>query len=635
MKTPMTVLRLCLGAGAMCLAVRDCDRAQGAPAQAPIQQTAPTNHPPVRLTATSGLEQVEARANRGDADAQYDLGGRYSKGDGVPLDEEKAVAWYRKAAEQGYTNAQCNLGDCYSGGRGVPQDYVEAVKWYRKAAEQGDSAAAYILALCYYDGHGVLQDSAEAAKWFRKAAEQNLAQAQYNLAVCYERATGVAQDQAEAVKWYRKAAEQGLAKAQAALGHCYMIGKGVAEDYNQAVLWSRKAAEQGDARGQNNLGVSFEQGPGVPQDYAEAVRWYRKAADQGFARAQCNLGICYALGLGVAQDDFEAANWYRNAAEQGGPRAQCNLGVCYEKGQGVAQDYGEAVKWYRKAAEQGGAVGQRNLGICYATGRGVPKDLDEAVKWLGKAAELGDDNAKEALARAESEKAAVAAREALAHSDVTRIEGASILRAGETVSKIYPDGLLIESLGRNGAGWTGVRKVSFEQLPESVQRSYGYDPQQAAEYVTKQARWRAGWRAEQVRKAVEFQARQEAVAREAKDRVRERIDILSQIVSDYHKSHSYSMEDWFVCADMACDVWNMVKTRGIEAKIQVGDVDRDITSLSEANHAWVLAETSPGECLALETTGGRVVYQWENPRYYWGWSFDNPKKFKEFNYGHR
>ena len=51
------------------------------------------------------------------------------------------MKWYRKAAEQGDADAQYNLGISYDRGEGVPQDYVEAVKWYRKAAEQGDADA--------------------------------------------------------------------------------------------------------------------------------------------------------------------------------------------------------------------------------------------------------------------------------------------------------------------------------------------------------------------------------------------------------------------------------------------------------------------------------------------------------------
>lgn len=81
----MTVLRLCLSAGAVCLAVWGCDRAQAAAALAPIPQTAATNHPPVSLTPTNGLKKLESRANRGDAASQYELGVRYSKADGSPM----------------------------------------------------------------------------------------------------------------------------------------------------------------------------------------------------------------------------------------------------------------------------------------------------------------------------------------------------------------------------------------------------------------------------------------------------------------------------------------------------------------------------------------------------------------------
>ena len=44
---------------------------------------------------------------------------------------------YRKAAEQGDANAQYNLGVCYEKGEGVKKDLSQAVQWYRKAAEQG------------------------------------------------------------------------------------------------------------------------------------------------------------------------------------------------------------------------------------------------------------------------------------------------------------------------------------------------------------------------------------------------------------------------------------------------------------------------------------------------------------------
>jgi TPR repeat protein len=62
-------------------------------------------------------------------------------GSGVPLNHSEEVMWFHKAAEQGHAEAQYNLGVNYGKGQGVPQDYSEAVKWLRMAAEQGDPDA--------------------------------------------------------------------------------------------------------------------------------------------------------------------------------------------------------------------------------------------------------------------------------------------------------------------------------------------------------------------------------------------------------------------------------------------------------------------------------------------------------------
>ena len=165
------------------------------------------------------LADVRAKAEKGDAQSQYELGAAFVTGSlGVAKDEAEAVEWFRKAAKHNNTQAQNLLGTCYYNGEGVAKDDVEAVKWYRKAAEQNDAAAQYNLGCCYAKGQGVAKDDVEAVKWFRKAAEQNDARAQRGLGVCYYKGQGVAKDEVEAVKWYRKAAEQNDASAQYNLG---------------------------------------------------------------------------------------------------------------------------------------------------------------------------------------------------------------------------------------------------------------------------------------------------------------------------------------------------------------------------------------------------------------------------------
>lgn len=105
--------------------------------------------------------------------------------------------------------------------------------------------------------------------------------------------------------------------------------------------------------------------------------------------------------------------------------------------------------------------------------------------------------------------------------------------------------------------------------------------------------------------------------------------IANEIVSNYHKTHIYSLNDMYVCVDMASDIWDMLKAQGIDAKINVGNINKDITDIKDADHAWVLAEIAPNSYLALEATGGYSVQKADNPRYYYGWSFDNPKELKD------
>ena len=98
-------------------------------------------------------------------------------GEGVPHDDEQAVAWFRKAADQGHAFAQLNLGRMYASasrgnlgtayyvGEGAAKDDVQAEAWYRKAAEQGNAEAQRALGRMYEDGRGAPQDGLQAAAW--------------------------------------------------------------------------------------------------------------------------------------------------------------------------------------------------------------------------------------------------------------------------------------------------------------------------------------------------------------------------------------------------------------------------------------------------------------------------------------
>ena len=85
----------------------------------------------------TAMKELRPLAERGDANAQYNVGVMYGQGDGVERNDPEALKWFRKAAQQGHVGAQMNLGIIYSRDGGVPRNDAMAATWYRKAAEQG------------------------------------------------------------------------------------------------------------------------------------------------------------------------------------------------------------------------------------------------------------------------------------------------------------------------------------------------------------------------------------------------------------------------------------------------------------------------------------------------------------------
>lgn len=213
--------------------------------------------------------------------AQYNVGILYRDGGkGVAKNPQKAVEWFRKAAEQGYSNAQDELGKCYARGTGIPKDMTKAVEWFAKSAEQGNMEGQNDLAKCYLTGDGIAKDERKAVELWQGIAEQNHIDAQFYLGLAYANEDSGLYDMSKAAKWWEKAAEQGLRGAQARIGDCYLQGTGVPQDTAKAVQWLTKAAENGDVDAMMELGnyyVKQNTGEGV----FESIKWFEKAANKG------------------------------------------------------------------------------------------------------------------------------------------------------------------------------------------------------------------------------------------------------------------------------------------------------------------------------------------------------------------
>lgn len=117
-------------------------------------------------------------AEKGDADAAFNLGQAYRLGKGVTINLAEAQGWLDRAARKGHVDAQATLGLLLfqNGNR------VSAMRWFNLAAEAGEARAMLMVGTALYNGDGVPEDHVKAYAYISRAAAQGLAPAKATLA---------------------------------------------------------------------------------------------------------------------------------------------------------------------------------------------------------------------------------------------------------------------------------------------------------------------------------------------------------------------------------------------------------------------------------------------------------------------
>ena len=83
-------------------------------------------------------------------------------------DTAAAIAIWQPLAQKGDANAAFNLGTIHQHGDGVAKDPAQALKWYRIAAERGDRESQSRLGAMYLNGEGTAKDEKEGWRWINE-----------------------------------------------------------------------------------------------------------------------------------------------------------------------------------------------------------------------------------------------------------------------------------------------------------------------------------------------------------------------------------------------------------------------------------------------------------------------------------
>ncbi|MGV6809668.1 MAG: tetratricopeptide repeat protein [bacterium] len=383
------------------------------------------------LSMTQRIPALEAKAQQGDIQAQYELA--------VLLQSAKqgniyqAIHWFTEAAKAGHAKAQYALALIHQEKADSVDDQQTALNWAIQAATKGHRDAQYYVGLQYLNGGAASINHEQARHWLQLASEQGHMPAKIALMVKSSKATESSADMAvllansepEILERDAPLTLEGKPVAQTqALGedapsfvsppvpslepqHSYlappMIALNNAEAQAANILLNEEPEEYIKV-----ANVTAPERPATPppskqpiatQTQGAKVRNIMQSAKRGDKQAQLALGTLYEDGDGgLSQDYDKAIHWYQQSADQGYAKAQYNLGLLYEDGKGVKQDFYEAAQWYKRAANNGFAEAQNNLGVLYITGKGVMQDKNRAELMFRRAAEQGNKNAVRNLA---------------------------------------------------------------------------------------------------------------------------------------------------------------------------------------------------------------------------------------------
>ncbi|ASK87685.1 SPOR domain-containing protein [Sphingorhabdus sp. SMR4y] len=126
----------------------------------------------------TAINEWRGPAERGDADAQFNMGQAYKLGRGVPQDLAQAEKWYKRAADQGHLQANDNYGlVLFQANR-----RSEALPYLQASAQRGEPRAQYVLGTGHFNGDFVEKDWIRAYALMTRASAQELPQATSNLA---------------------------------------------------------------------------------------------------------------------------------------------------------------------------------------------------------------------------------------------------------------------------------------------------------------------------------------------------------------------------------------------------------------------------------------------------------------------
>lgn len=383
-----------------------------------------------------GLGMIAALADAGNPEALVLLGDLYRPGAQgmVAMEPDKALDYYRKAANLGYDVGKLRVGEMTATGQGTTQDVQAGLAMIEEVVARTRNPAGLVLLGSLYsraDGGVIAIDLGKAFGYFRRAADSGDETGILRTGEMLARGRGTAQsyqagramltgladhgdtfalialgdllsdaavapvDLAASVASYEKAASLGHSDALVRLGDLYSRNGAIASDPPKAFAYYVRASRAGNLAGKLRVGEMTVLGQGTDRNVAAGLAQMNSLADEGDANAMNLLGGLYQRGIGglLPANPVTAFGYFSKSAEAGSVMGAVHAGEMKVRGQGTSKDVVGGLQMVKAVADAGNGEALMSLAALLADGSTGKVDATEAVLAYEKAAALGRPDA--------------------------------------------------------------------------------------------------------------------------------------------------------------------------------------------------------------------------------------------------
>jgi TPR repeat protein len=188
------------------------------------------------------------------------------------------------------------IGEVYEKGLGAPADFDKAIAYYKSAAQLGQADA--LLRLAAFKLEGKITDFSLDPTVALKLAMKNMVENEVpdpcfgikRIARMYAKGAGlIRQNHQLAAAWYQVAADSGDPDSAWTVARYHMIGENIVTDVKVLRKYLTLAAQLGVTPAMLEMGKAYEDGSLFPKSSAEARMWFAKAVKAGLVSAQLRL----------------------------------------------------------------------------------------------------------------------------------------------------------------------------------------------------------------------------------------------------------------------------------------------------------------------------------------------------------